>query len=310
MKISIIGAGNVGSLSAMRLCQEGIYPVVLIDALTGVAEGKTLDIQDAQWLLSKDYALQGSHDIHDSDNSDIIIITAGLARKPGMTREELLQKNTEIISGIAKHIKQSSPQAMVLVVTNPLDIMTYAVLQVTGFPPARVFGMGISLDTSRFANLISQEIGVSIEDVSPCVIGTHGEGMLPIPRLSLVKGVALEELLDEQRLKTLTSRTIKRGAEIVGHLGTGSAYFAPSQAIASLVKAIVKDEKRTIGVSTYLEGHYNTSGICTGVPCLIGKRGVEKIIELPLTADEKEAFNASTNSLRKHIELIKPILPL
>ena len=242
MKISIIGAGNVGSLSAMRLCQEGISPVVLIDTLTGIAEGKTLDIQDTQWLLSKDYTLLGSHDIHDSDNSDIIVITAGLARKPGMTREELLQKNTEIISGIAKHIKQFSPQAIVLVVTNPLDIMTYVVLQITGFDSSRVFGMGMSLDASRFANLISQELGVPVGDVTPCVLGTHGEGMLPIPRLSLVKGVALEELLDDEKLQLLTARTIKRGAEIVAHLGTGSAYFAPSQAIASLVKAIVKDE--------------------------------------------------------------------
>ncbi len=299
MKIAVIGAGNVGSTCAMRIAQEGLGQVVLVDSLPGLAKGKSLDLQDARPLLKCDYRISGSDDIAEIRDSDLVIITAGFTRKPGMSREELLQKNAAIIKSLSGDVKALSPQALLIIVTNPLDLMTHLALDTTGFSRTRVFGMGISLDSSRFANLIAEELKVATTDIAPCLIGGHGEGMLPLPRLTTVKGVDLAEFLTEEKAERLVWKTIERGAEIVGLLGSGSAYFAPSAAILELVKIIVKDEKRVIGVSAYLEGEYGLKGVCIGVPCLLGKSGIEKIVELKLDAAETAAFREAAKRLKE-----------
>jgi malate dehydrogenase len=298
MKISIIGAGNVGSLSAMRLAQEGAGEIVLVDVVKGLAQGKAFDLRDCRPVSKINYNIQGSDDIVASANSDIIVITAGLARRPGMTREELLAKNSAILKDICLQIKQTSPEAIVIVVTNPLDLMTYLALKVTGFPPHKLFGMGVSLDAARFANLISEELKIPPSDIEACVIGPHGEGMLPLAGFTQIKGIVLGEFLDDAKIEELTKKTVARGAQIVSLLGSGSAFFAPSQAVAAVVKAIIKDQKRSIGVCAYLNGEYSLKDICIGVPCRLGAKGIEQIIELELSQSEQKAFMASAESLR------------
>jgi malate dehydrogenase len=299
MKISIIGGGNVGSLSAMRLAQEGAGEIVLVDIVKGLACGKALDMEDACNALKNNYSVTGTDDIAGIKDSDIVVITAGLARKPGMTREELQAKNAGILKDVAENIKKLSPAAVVVVVTNPLDIMTYFVLKCTGFLPRKVIGMGISLDGSRFAGLISKELSVPPADIEAVVIGSHGEGMLPLARLCKIKGVSLEEFMDDSKVKKLIDKTVNRGAEIVSLLGSGSAYFAPSAAVAGLVKSIAKDEKRIMGVCAYLNGKYGIKDSCTGVPCRLGRNGIEQVIELELNKEELAALNASADSIRK-----------
>lgn len=299
MKISVIGAGNVGSLTAMRLAQDDLGDILLVDVAGDLARGKAADIADAAKLLKRDYSVRGTRDIGDTAGSDLVIITAGLARKPGMTREELLQKNSGILKGICEEISRSSAQARIIVVTNPLDVMTNYAHAVTGFAPERVIGMGVSLDASRFANLISECLGVPVTDIDPCVIGSHGQEMIPLARLTTVKGVPLSECIDEPRLCDLIKRTMERGAEIVSYLGTGSAFFAPSAAAADLARAILNDEKRVIGVCAYLRGEYGIEDVCIGVPCRIGAPGVEKVIELELESREKAALQKSAEGVRR-----------
>jgi len=297
MKITIIGAGNVGSLSAMRISQEGLGDVFLIDVVKGLARGKALDLEDARALLKFHYNISGSDDISQVKDSDIVVITAGLARKPGMSREELLAKNAQILKGICENIRQLAKKAIVVVVTNPLDIMTLYALKITGFKPAKLFGMGVSLDASRFINLIAQELGVPVTDVDALVIGAHGQNMLPLPGFSKVKGVALDEFIGEEKIKSLVERTVARGAEIVANLGTGSAFFAPSAAVSSIVRTIVKDEKRTIGLCSYLNGQYGIKDACIGVPCRLGKNGIEQVIELTLSPEEKSMLQKSASQV-------------
>lgn len=299
MKISVIGAGNVGGLTAMRLAQEGAGDIFLVDISKGLARGKSFDMEDARCLLKKDYSITGTENINDIKDSGIIIITAGLARKPGMTREDLLNKNAIIVKDICLNIKTFAPEAIVIIVTNPLDLLTCFALKNTGFSPKKVFGMGLTLDSARFANLISKELNVSVIDIDACVLASHGEGMLPLPRYTKVKGVTLDKLLDEQKRQALVTKTIERGKEIVSLLGSGSAYFAPSAAVAEIVHAIVNDQKRVLGVSVYLNGEYGINDICIGVPCCLGKNGIEKIIELDLNEQEKNALRACADNLKK-----------
>ncbi|MFH1888867.1 MAG: malate dehydrogenase [Candidatus Omnitrophota bacterium] len=306
MKITIIGAGNVGGLTAMRLAEAGFGEIVLADIDGGLAKGKALDLEDNASILRLNYRIFGVGDMAKIGNSDIIVITAGLTRKPGMTREDLFNKNARILKEVCIKIKEISPGSIVIVVTNPLDLMTYLALKVTAFKPGRVFGMGISLDTARFANLISQELNLSYADIEACVIGSHGEGMMPLPRLTTIKGIELSQFLSEEKVKDITNRTMGRGLEIVSSLGSGSAYFAPSQAIAAIVKMIAKDEKRTVGLSAYLNGEYGEKDICIGVPCRLGKNGIEKIIELDLNQQERALFTQAAGSIRSNLELIKP----
>jgi malate dehydrogenase len=286
VKISIIGAGNVGSLAAMRIAADGLGDVLLIDVVKGLALGKALDLEDARPLLKSNYNIKGSDDITQIKDSEIVVVTAGLARKPGMTREELLVKNAQVIKDVCLKIKELAPDAIVIIVTNPLDIMTFYALKITDFKPSKLFGMGISLDTARFINLISQELCLPATDIEGLVMGAHGEGMLPLPSFAKVKGVSLDEFISDDKIESLISRTISRGAQIVANLGTGSAFFAPSAAIASIVKTIVKDEKRTIGLCSYLNGQYGIKDTCIGVPCRLGKNGIEQVIELNLSRDE------------------------
>ena len=293
MKISVIGAGNVGSLTAMRIAGEGLGDVLLIDVVKGLACGKALDLEDARPILRHNYNIKGSDDIRLVKDSDIVVVTAGLARKPGMSREELLAKNAQILKDVCLNVKELAKDAIVIIVTNPLDIMTLYALKTTGFKPQKLFGMGISLDTARFANLISQELGLLCTDIEALVIGAHGEGMMPLPNFTKVKGVALDEFMNEDKIKVLVSRTINRGAEIVANLGTGSAFFAPSAAISAIVKTIAKDEKRIIGLCSYLNGEYGIKNACIGVPCRLGKDGIEKVIELELSQEEKAKLHKS-----------------
>lgn len=297
-KISVFGAGNVGSTTALRIAQEGLGDVVMVDVAGGAARGKALDLEDAAAVMRRPYAVEGTDDAARIAGSDVVVITAGLPRRPGMTREELLQKNAAILEEICESVKEHSSGAIVIVVTNPLDVMTNYALRITGFNPRRLFGMGVSLDAARFINLLSRELAVSVCDIDACVIGSHGEGMLPLARFTTVKGVSIEELLPGGRIEDLVKRTIGRGAEIVGHLGTGSAYFAPSAAIAQLVKAVIRDEKRIIGVCARLNGEYGIKDVCVGVPCRIGREGIEQIIELDLEDDERAKLEASAESIR------------
>lgn len=298
MKISIIGAGNVGSLAAMHLAYENLGEILLVDKIPGLAQGKAFDLEDARPILKYNYNLQGTDNIEDTKDSDIVVITAGLARKPGMTREDLLNKNAQILREVCLNIKKLSSKSIVVVVTNPLDIMTFFALKITEFDSNRVFGMGVSLDAARFANLISKELNIPCADIETCVMGSHGEGMLPLPRFTNVKGISLDELVNEEKMQDLIKKTVGRGAQIVSLLGSGSAYFAPSQAISAIVKAVVKDEKRIFGVCAYLNGEYGLKDVCIGVPCRLGKKGIEKIIELELNNEERQAFLQSASNLR------------
>jgi malate dehydrogenase len=305
MKVAVIGAGNVGGQTAIRLTESHMGEVVLIDLVKGLAQGKVCDLEDACSALKLPCTVMASEDIAAVEGADIVVVTAGLARKPGMSREELLQKNTQIISGICQVIQKKAAQARVIMVTNPLDLMTYCALKVTGFDTGRVFGMGLTLDAARFANLISQELRVPSAQVEAVVIGTHGEGMLPLSRLTTVGNEPLSRFLDSEAIAGLVKRTIDRGKEIVGLLASGSAYCGPSAAIVKMVEAVVKDEKRVLGASCYLDGAYGIRGVCIGVPCRIGKTGIEQVVEIELDTKEKEALKKSAESLRAFISQMR-----
>lgn len=283
----------------MRLAQEGLGDIFLIDIAAGLAKGKAFDLEDARNILRLNYNVEGSDDIKALAGSDIIVVTAGLARKPGMTREDLANKNAGILKGICSSIKEFASGAIVIIVTNPLDLMTYFALRSTGFSQSKVFGMGVSLDASRFANLISKELKVPPADVEAMVIGIHGEGMLPLPKFTSIKGVALEEFLNDEKIEELARKTVARGAEIVSLLGSGSAYYAPSAAIANVVRAVAKDEKRVVPVSAYLDGKYGIKDACIGVPCRLGSNGVEEIVELELSKQELQLLNKSAGNLKE-----------
>lgn len=298
VKISVIGAGNVGALSAMRMAELKLGDIVLIDIAKGIAQGKGLDLEDARQVLKTNYNIKGSDDINNIRDSGVIVITAGLARKPGMTREELLAKNASILKSVCLNISRLAPESIVVVVTNPLDLMTYLALKVTGFSRNKIIGMGGSLDASRFANLISQELNLNPADITPVVIGAHGQGMIPLARHTKINGESLEKILDREKIDNLVKRTVERGAEIVSYLGSGSAFFAPSAAVADLVKAISKDEKKVLAACAYLDGEYGVKGICIGVPVRLGKNGIEDIIELELSDSEKNEFLNSAESIQ------------
>lgn len=299
MKISVIGAGNVGGLTALRLAESCLGEIVLVDVAKGLAMGKVFDMEDARTLVELNYNIRGTDDINEIKDSDIVVMTAGLARRPGMTREDLLNKNSAILKDVCLNVKKLSPHAVLIIVTNPLDIMTRFALKITGFKPGKLFGMGVTLDAARFANLISQELQVAVTAIDACVIGSHGEGMLPMARFTKVKGVKLDDLVSEEKVRDLTTKTVDRGKEIVGLLGSGSAYFAPSAAVAEIVKAIVKDEKKILGVSALINGQYGVSDVCIGVPCRIGKNGIEQVVELELNEEELKLFQDCAVKLKE-----------
>jgi malate dehydrogenase len=297
-KVSIIGAGHVGATTAHLLLQSGLADVVLYDIMEGVPQGKALDLAEAAPLWGVSSMIHGTNDLVDTAGSDVVVITAGLPRKPGMSRDDLLIANKDIITKVTGETSRFSPESIFIVVTNPMDIMTQVAWKVSGFPPQRVIGMGGVLDSSRFRAFIAAELGVSPEDVEAVVLGGHGDLMVPLPRFTTVKGVSIQELMPRERIEELIQRTRNGGAEIVALLKAGSAYYAPAASVFEMVKAVLLDEKRILPCAAYLSGEYGVSGLFVGVPVILGRRGVEKIIELNLTDGEKKEFNKSTTSVK------------
>ena len=300
-KITIIGAGAVGATAAQRIVEKELGDVVLTDIVEGLPQGKALDILESGPLCGYDSKITGTNDYRDIEGSDVVVVTAGIARKPGMTREDLLKINAKIIKGVSQNIAGYAPDSIVITVTNPLDIMTYYTMKNTGFQPSRVFGMSGVLDSGRFASFIANELGCSVRDISAMVLGGHGDTMVPLPRFTSVSGVPVTELLSEDAVRRLVDRTINGGAEIVNLLKTGSAYYAPSAAVTNMVEAVVKDTDRILPVCAYLDGEYGKKDIYLGVPVKLGKRGVEKVIELELTEEEKKALDRSAEAVMSGI---------
>jgi malate dehydrogenase len=302
MKITVIGAGNVGATTAQRLVDKEIAnEVVLVDVIEGLPQGKALDMYEATPVETSDVKVVGSNSYGETANSDIVIITAGIARKPGMTREQLQDTNAGIVKSVTEQAVAVSPKAILLVVSNPLDVMTYVALKVSGFERHRVIGMAGILDTARFRSFIAMELNVSVEDVSASVLGGHGDSMVPLPRYSTVAGIPIPELLPKEAVDRLVKRTRDGGIEIVNYLKTGSAYYAPSSAVVQMAEAIVKDKKRILPCAVFLQGEYGIRDTVVGVPVKLGKNGVEEIIQIKLNDEEQAALNKSAAGVQANI---------
>ena len=304
-KISVIGAGNVGATTVQRLAELELGEIVMVDVVDGLPQGKALDLMQAGAIEDYDTQILGSNDYSDIENSDLAIITAGIARKPGMSREDLIKINSKIVVEISKNIAKYAPKSIVINVTNPLDIMTYVAMKSTGFEVTKVFGMSGVLDSGRFASFIAEELECSKKDVHATVIGGHGDLMIPLPKYSTVAGIPLTDLLSDDQIFRLVERTVNGGAEIVGLLKQGSAFYAPSSAIVSMAKAVIKDSKRMLPACAYLEGQYGQEGIYFGVPVKLGASGVENIFELKLDPDQNEILRKSSEAIRKIISQMK-----
>ena len=301
-KISIIGAGNVGATCAHWLMVEQLGDIILLDLQEHTAQGKALDLYEASPVGSWDVKLTGTSSYKEVRNSDVVVITAGLARKPGMTRSDLLNKNAQIVKSICKEIKKEAPNSVVIVVSNPLDAMAYVAKQALGFPRERVIGMAGVLDTARFKSFVAEKIQVSVQDVHALVLGGHGDSMVPLTRHCSIGGIPLEELLSQSEIDSLIARTRKGGAEIVGLLKDSSAYYAPSISVMEMVRAILRDQNRILPCSAYLEGEYGARGLFLGVPCKLGGAGLVEILEIKLNEKEKKAFKLSLKSVKDLME--------
>jgi malate dehydrogenase len=297
-KITVIGAGNVGATAALMSLEMRLGDVVLVDVMEGVPQGKGLDMMQATSVLGISGRITGTNGYEETEGSDIIIITAGLARKPGMSRDDLLAANVKIVGDVTAKCAKLSPDAVMIVVTNPMDVMAYVAAQVSGFDKDRVIGMGGVLDSARFRAFIAMELNVSVENTHAFVLGGHGDAMVPLARYSTVSGIPITELMSEDRVDALIERTRTGGAEIVGLLKTGSAYYAPGAAAAEMAKAVLFDEKKILPCSVYLEGQYGNSGMYAGAPVKLGAGGAEEIIEIKLTKDEQAAFDASAKAVK------------
>ena len=309
-KMAIIGAGFVGATAAQRIAEKELGDVILTDIVGGLPQGKALDLMEAGPLFGYDAKIIGTNDYADIEASDIVVITAGIARKPGMTREDLLKINTRIIVEVSENIKRYVPDSVVITVTNPLDLMTYVTMKTTNFSPSRVFGMSGVLDSGRFATFIAMELGCSARDINAMVLGGHGDTMVPLPRFTTVSGVPITELLPGSTIQRLVERTVNGGAEIVNLLKTGSAFYAPSAAVTNMVEAVVKDTNRILPVCAYLNGEYGKKDIYLGVPVKLGRGGVKEIIELELKDDEKIALDNSAGSVSSGIASLKALFPV
>lgn len=303
-KITVVGAGHVGTHTALWAATKELGDIVLIDIIEGVPQGMGLDLFEASPVEGFDCKIIGTNDYKDTEGSDIIIVTAGLPRKPGMTREDLLAKNASIVRSVVEESVKYSPDAIIIIVTNPLDTMAYVAKEASGFAKNRVMGMAGILDSARLRSFIAMELNVSVEDVTAFVMGGHGDEMVPLPRYSTVAGIPITELLPKDRIDALVDRTRKGGGEIVAYLKTGSAYFAPSASAIEMAEAILKDKKRILPCSAFLEGEYGIEGIYLGVPIKIGSNGVEEIIEINLTDEEKNALNRSAAMVKESIESV------
>jgi malate dehydrogenase len=304
-KVTVIGAGNVGATAAQRLAEKELCDVVLIDIVEGVPQGKALDLAQAAPVEKHDAHLSGANTYEASANSDIIIITAGIPRKPGMSRDDLLATNRGIIKSVTKQVVQFSPKSILIIVSNPLDAMCHVAMEESGFPKQRVIGMAGVLDSARFRAFIAAELNVSVENIHALVLGGHGDTMVPLPRFSTVAGVPITELILSERIEAMVTRTRNGGAEIVSLLKTGSAYYAPASAAVEMAESILKDKKKILPCAAYLEGEYGISGLFVGVPVKLGKNGIEQIVSLKLTADEKKALAKSAAAVQELVDAMK-----
>lgn len=303
-KITVVGSGNVGATCAHWAASKELGDIVLIDVVEGVPQGKALDLMEAAPIEGYDCNILGTNNYEDTRDSNIIVITAGIARKPGMSRDDLLSTNAKIVASCAEQAAKYSPNAYIIVVTNPLDIMAHMALKASGFPPHRVLGMAGVLDSARFRTFIALELGVSFEDVSAFVLGGHGDDMVPLVRYSYAGGIPIEKLIPADRIAAIVERTRKGGAEIVNYLKTGSAFYAPGASVIQMAEAILKDKKRILPVAAYLQGEYGEEGMFLGVPAIVGGGGVEKILEVDLTADEKAQLAKSVESVRSLLKVV------
>jgi len=305
-KITIVGAGNIGATLALLLARRETADITLVDIDEGIAKGKALDIMEASPILGFNAHVTGTADYADTANSDVVVITAGFPRKPGMSRDDLLFKNFEIVKSVSEQIKKYSPDAFVIVVTNPLDAMTYTALKVTGFPKERVLGMAGVLDSARFAYFISEKTGISVENIKAFVIGGHGDDMVPLKKYTTISGMPVTNFLSDEELSEIIERTRFGGGEIVQLLKTGSAFYAPAASILEMVIAILWNKRKILSASVYLDGeigeYYGASGLCVGVPIVLGKEGVEEIIKLDLSDEEWQQWRKSVESVRKLVE--------
>jgi malate dehydrogenase len=304
-KLTIVGAGNVGATAAHWAAERELGDIVLVDVVEGMPQGKALDLMEARPIEGFDVEIVGTNGYGETKDSDVVIITSGLARKPGMSREDLLQKNKEIVESVTKEVAKNSPSSIIIVVSNPLDTMAYLAKKVSNFPRNRVMGMAGILDTARFRTFIAMELNVSVEDVQALVLGGHGDDMVPLTHYATVGGIPLAKLLPQDKIDKIVERTRKAGGEIVALLKTGSAYYSPSLAAVQMAEAILKDKKKVVPVAAYLEGEYGLNDIHFGVPVILGANGVEKIIEVDLTPEEKEAVRKSAGAVKASIAELK-----
>ena len=303
-KIAVIGAGNVGATCAFVLAQMKIADIVLLDIYEGFAKGKALDMSQNANVLNYNGTITGTADYADIANSEVIVVTSGFPRQPGMTREDLIGKNADIVKQVGTGIREHAPDAVIIMITNPLDLMTYHMQQVTGFPTQRVIGQAGVLDSARMAHFIALELGCAEEDVSPMVLGGHGDTMVPLPKYTTVGGIPITQLMSEETIAAISDRTAKGGGEIVKLLERGSAFYAPGSAAAIMAESVLNDRKRVIPASCHLSGEYGLEDIYIGVPCIIGANGVEKIFELELTESEMESLHGSANFYKSQLVAI------
>ena len=303
-KVTVIGAGNVGATVAQRIAEASLADVCLIDVVEGLPQGKSLDLAESAPLQDHDQVIHGTNDYADTAESDVVVVTAGLARQPGMSRDDLLMKNAGIVRSVVEQAVRHSPHCILVVVTNPLDAMVHVALETSGFPRERVIGMAGVLDSARFRAFIAADLGVSAADVSAFVLGGHGDTMVPLPRYSTVAGIPLPELMTAARIEELVSRTRTGGAEVVALLKSGSAFYAPASSVLQMVEAIVKDRKRVLPCAVLLRGEYGIDGLVVGVPIVLGASGLERIIEVALTDDEKRALIASAGAVSGLVETV------
>ncbi|HNQ17813.1 MAG TPA: malate dehydrogenase [Smithellaceae bacterium] len=304
-KVTVVGAGNVGATVAQRLAEKELCDVVLIDIIEGVPQGKALDLTEAAPIEKHDAHLTGTNSYEASAKSDIVIITAGIPRKPGMSRDDLLSTNRGIIKSVTREVVKYSPNAILIIVSNPLDAMCHVAMEESGFPKQRVIGMAGVLDAARFRAFLSMELNVSVENIQALVLGGHGDTMVPLPRFSTVAGVPITELISPERIEELVKRTRNGGAEIVGLLKTGSAYYAPASAAVEMAESILKDKKKILPCAAYLEGEYGISKLFVGVPVVLGLRGIEQIIELKLFAEEQQLLHKSAMAVQELVDVMK-----
>jgi malate dehydrogenase len=304
-KVTVVGAGNVGANCALRIADKELADVVLVDIMEGIPQGKGLDIQQSGPVQGYDVRITGANDYEPTAGSDIVVITAGFPRKPGMSRDDLLLANFEIVKTAAENAMKYSPNAILILVTNPLDAMCWAAWKVTGLPKNRIIGMAGVLDTARFRTFLGEAMGVSVTNINALVLGGHGDTMVPITRLTNVSGVPLSEILDAETIAKIVERTQNGGAEIVKYLKTGSAYYAPSAATVEMVESILKDQKKVLPCAALLEGEYNVNGVFFGVPVKLGSSGIEKIYEVQLTDDEKAQIQKSAAAVQELVDVLQ-----